>query len=85
MHIRCPHCHNAVEVIEDSSLRDVSCPSCGSHFNLVGSNAPTEGGPATPRKVAHFEVVEQLGVGNFGTVWKAKDTTLDRFVAIKIP
>ena len=45
MHIRCPHCHNAIEIVEDSSFRDVSCPSCGSHFNLVGSDAPTESGP----------------------------------------
>ena len=49
MHIRCPHCHNAIEIVEDSSFRDVSCPSCGSHFNLVGGDAPTEGGPTKPR------------------------------------
>ena len=42
MHIRCPHCHNAIEIVEDSSFRDVECPSCGSHFNLVGGDAPTE-------------------------------------------
>ena len=85
MHIRCPHCHNAIEIVEDSSFRDVSCPSCGSHFNLVGGDAPTESGPTKPRQIGHFELIEQLGVGNFGTVWKAKDTTLDRFVAVKIP
>ena len=80
-----PHCHNAIEIVEDSSFRDVECPSCGSHFNLVGSDAPTESGPTKPRRLAHFELIEQLGVGHFGAVWKAKDTTLDRFVAVKIP
>lgn len=85
MHIRCPHCHNAIEIVEDSSFRDVECPSCGSHFNLVGNDAPTESGPTKPRKLAHFELIEQLGVGHFGAVWKAKDATLDRFVALKIP
>ena len=30
-------------------------------------------------------VVEQLGHGAFGTVWKARDTKLDRVVAVKIP
>ncbi len=41
--------------------------------------------PAKPRTLGHFELVEQLGVGHFGSVWKAKDTTLDRFVAVEIP
>ena len=36
-------------------------------------------------RVAQFELVERLGMGAFGTVWKARDTTLNRTVAIKIP
>ncbi len=31
------------------------------------------------------KIIEQLGMGAFGTVWKARDTKLDRTVAIKIP
>ena len=26
MHIRCPHCHNAIEIVEHSSFKDVECP-----------------------------------------------------------
>jgi serine/threonine protein kinase len=37
------------------------------------------------RTIGHFELIEQLGIGHFGSVWKAKDTQLDRTVAIKIP
>lgn len=32
--IRCPHCHNPVELVNDDPSGDVSCPSCGSCFNL---------------------------------------------------
>ena len=35
MHIRCPHCQNAIEVVEDAELQDLICPSCGSSFNLL--------------------------------------------------
>ena len=36
-------------------------------------------------KIGHFELVEQLGSGGCGTVWKANDLELKRIVAIKIP
>jgi formylglycine-generating enzyme required for sulfatase activity/tRNA A-37 threonylcarbamoyl transferase component Bud32 len=36
-------------------------------------------------KLAHFELIEELGAGASGTVWKARDKRLQRDVAIKIP
>jgi WD40 repeat protein/tRNA A-37 threonylcarbamoyl transferase component Bud32 len=37
------------------------------------------------KTLGHFRLQEQLGVGAFGSVWKAHDAELDRWVAIKIP
>jgi WD40 repeat protein len=35
--------------------------------------------------IGQFDLIRSVGTGAFGEVWKAKDTQLDRFVAIKIP
>jgi len=82
--VRCPHCHCTIDLIADASLIDIDCTNCGGSFSLINDAEHTRDASAFT-KVAHFDLVERLGMGEFGTVWKARDTILDRTVALKIP
>ena len=85
LHVRCPHCHNPIEIADDRELDDVTCNSCGSSFNLIAAEETRSYHTESTDRVAHFELLAPLGRGAFGTVFKARDTKLDRTVAVKIP
>ncbi|MFQ5733609.1 MAG: WD40 repeat domain-containing serine/threonine protein kinase [Planctomycetaceae bacterium] len=85
MQVRCPHCRNPIDVVVDAPLEDMTCPSCGSDFSLIGGDETVTYLGDVRRTIAHFELRECLGTGAFGSVWKAHDAELDRTVAVKIP
>jgi WD40 repeat protein/predicted Ser/Thr protein kinase len=84
MHVRCPHCHQPIDLEAEQTLSGINCPSCGTSFSLIGTEA-TLGFHQAPRMLAHFDLLEEVGVGQFGVVFKARDTLLDRIVAVKVP
>ena len=85
MDVRCPHCQSPVDLAGDSSWSDITCPSCGSSFSLLGDDETATYDDAGRRKLGHFELIEPIGSGSFGSVWRARDTELHRTVAVKIP
>jgi serine/threonine protein kinase len=73
-----------MEVAVDTALTDLTCSACGSHFSLVDQSKATRMAPPISN-LGRFQLIERIGVGGFGSVWKARDKELDRTVAIKIP
>ena len=65
-------------------VTEVNCPECGSSFSLIATETTATFRPGV-RKLAHFDLLEEVSVGRFGTVFKARDTVLDRVVAVKVP
>ena len=85
LRVRCPQCHYPIEIGSEASLAEIKCPSCGVGFSLVGTATPDSSAGEKGRTIANFELIDQLGAGAFGAVWKAHDRQLDRTVAVKVP
>ncbi len=84
LQVRCPHCRSRTSLDRDTPISDITCTSCGSHFSLVNEERETRGAQ-TIERLGQYELIELLGRGGFGSVWKARDTELDRTVAVKVP
>ncbi len=81
--IRCPHCSNAIHLVDDDSDQ-VLCPGCGSSIRVPAAATPAVPADAGPGP-RNFQLLERVGLGAFGAVWRARDAELKRVVAVKIP
>ena len=84
-----PKCRRLLDVTDEEVAAKMVCPGCGEKFRLSDAGVPIKTLPndrvCPRRRIAHFELLEQIGTGAFGSVWKAWDTELKRVVAIKLP
>jgi hypothetical protein len=51
----------------------------------TGPHLPAAGEGEVPRQVGRYHILERLGAGTFGVVYRGRDDELHRDVAIKVP
>lgn len=83
MQLSCPQCNSLVDLVEDPE-RESLCSSCGTPI-VVEQDRTRTFVYGNQRRLGRFDLVERLGSGAAGVVWKALDRELGRLVAIKIP
>ncbi|MCC7519730.1 MAG: protein kinase [Verrucomicrobiae bacterium] len=65
----CPQCGTGVKFRTDGESGRKSCPHCGY---------------VLPNQIAHFKLLDVIGSGGMGTVYRGMDTSLERTVAVKV-
>ena len=79
--VECQDCRNKIP-LEDPQPQEVTCPNCGSTVEV--DPEATIAHPKLPKKIGRYRVLDSLGQGSFGVVYKAYDPELKLTVAIKM-
>jgi serine/threonine protein kinase len=96
----CPACQATLQILDvvsdavlaglgrsagsGGSTADVLPPSLLAAARAAGDPREADCQTGAGRRLGKFELLEELGVGSFGTVFRARDSELDRTVAIKV-
>ena len=85
------HCPNCQHEFDETEIAALTCADCGFTMSAIVKKKKKKRRKKKTATVSagqvlgRFELSECVGMGSFGSVWKAQDSVLRRSVAIKVP
>jgi serine/threonine protein kinase len=82
LRLNCSQCHQPLAFPPDGTSDVLICSSCKALDPV--EQAPQQVGPPVHGRLGKYDLLEELGRGAYGIVYRARDGELDRIVALKI-
>ena len=89
--IHCPGCAAVLEIRDEHVAQQMLCANCGIAFGGE-DESPNTGEQAAEqpekktlnKRIGGFDLLERIGMGGMGAVFKARQISLDKIVAVKL-
>ncbi|NOZ22195.1 MAG: serine/threonine protein kinase [Planctomycetes bacterium] len=77
-----PECERSLKLKDELAGKKIRCPDCHGAIRVPGRQDADD--ELVGRRLAHYEIISKIGSGGMGAVYRARNLSLNKIVALKI-